>query len=471
MTRNKAAEISYADAKAADDQVDELWKKRVFVRAPAGAVIAAKPGAKTDEPGTGQLDADLKQVFQLWMAGKNDEALKLVDGRIARGDKSVQMLAARGQSLMLLNRVDEASSAFDQVLASDSRFPMAIIGKAQVLERQGRFDDALILYDRMVLLFPDKVDSYITRAGARVAAGQYDEALSDLGVAIAKQPDNVAARTMRVRIYSSQSKRDAALADAREVVKLKPDDATAHALLANILAVTGQLDEALAETTKSIAIEPSGDAYFLRLQWNLRPAPKDQLDDVLGQIKTEPDRDVPLVVLRKLVADPAAKAAILAAYDTQVAAHPNADAIAQQRAMVAAVTGDGKALLPLVDKQLAKAPTDWIVLNTVCWTRATLKLDLDTALAQCDKSVSAKRVSANLDSRGLVHFQRGEWAAAIKDMDDALALQPKQSGSLYVRGVARKRLGDAAGAKADIDAAMAMSKRIDQTYAGYGVVP
>jgi len=471
MARNKAAEISYADAKAADDQVDELWKKRVFVRAPAGAAIAAKPGAKSDEPGAGQLEADLRQVAQFWSTGKSDEALKLIDGRIARGDKSVQMLAGRGQSLMLLDRMDEASSAFDQALASDSRFPMAILGKAQVLQRQGRFDDALILYDRMVLLFPDKAESYTMRAGARVAAGQYDGALADLGVAIAKQPDNVEARTMRVRIYSSQSKRDAALADAREVVKLKPDDATAHALLANILAVMGQVDEALGETTKSIAIEPTGDAYFLRLQWNLRPAPKDQLNDVLGQIKTEPERDIPLIVLRKLVADPAAKAAILAAYDTQVAAHPNVNAIAQQRAMVAAVTGDGKALLPLVDKQLAKAPTDWIALNSACWTRATLKLDLDTALAQCDKSVTAKRVSANLDSRGLVHFQRGEWAAAIKDMDDALALEPKQSGSLYVRGVARKRLGDAAGAKADIDAAMVMSKRIDQTYAGYGVVP
>jgi tetratricopeptide (TPR) repeat protein/transglutaminase-like putative cysteine protease len=471
MVRNKPAEISYADAKAADDLVDDLWKKRVFVRAPVGAVIAAKPGSKTDEGGAGEAGTVLVQVSQAWAAGKNDEALKLLDARIAGGDKSVQVLAGRGYTLTRLGRFDEASTAFDQALAVDSRFPMAIVGKAEVLQQKGRFDDALILYDRLVLLFPDKVESYTTRAQARAAAGQYDGALADLDVAIGKEPANVQARTDRVRIYSMQSKRDAALTDARELVKLKPDDATAHVLLANVLAVMGQLDEALAETSKSIAIEPSGDAYYVRLQWNLRPAAKDQLEDALGQIKEEPERDIPLVVLRKLAADPAAKAALLAAYDKEIAEHPAADAIAMQRAMVAAVTGDGKTLLPLIDKQLAKHPSDWIALNSACWTRATLKLDLDTALAQCEKSVTANRVAANLDSRGLVHFQRGEWAAAIKDMDDALALAPKQAGSLYVRGVARKRLGDNSGSKADLDAAAAISKAIGNTYAGYGVVP
>jgi len=470
MSRNKAAEISYADAKAADDQVDEVWKKRVFVRAPAGAVIAAKSGAKP-APGADQGDAELKQVSQLWAAGKNDEALKLLDARIAQGDKSVQVLAGRGQALLRLGRTDDASAAFDQALAVDSRYPMAIIGKAVVLRQQGRFDDALILYDRMVLLFPDKPESYVERAGAREAAGQDDAALADLGMAIGKDPGNVYARTMRVRIYSSMLKRDEALADARELVKLKPEDATAHVLLANILAVMGQRDEALAESTKSIAIEPSGDAYNVRLRWNLRPVAKDQLDDVLGQIKSEPDRDVPLRVLRKMVADQAAKTAILAAYDKEIAADPAAEGIAPQRAMVEAVAGDGKALFPLIDKQLIKKPGDWLALNNACWTRATLKLDLDTALAQCDKSVTAKRSPANLDSRGLVHFQRGEWAAAVKDMDEALSLAPKQAGSLYVRGVARKRLGDVAGAKADLDAATTISKLIGETYADYGVAP
>jgi tetratricopeptide (TPR) repeat protein len=471
MARNKAAEISYADAKAADDQVDIMWKKRVFVRAPAGAVIAAKPGAKADAAGTDQGDAELKQISQFWTAGKNDEALKLLDARIARGDKSAQVLAGRGQSLLRLGRTDDASAAFDQALAVDSRFPMAIIGKAEVLQLQGRFDDALILYDRMVLLFPDKPESYVERAGARDAAGQEDAALADLGVAIGKEPGNVYARTMRVRIYSSLLKRDEALADARELVKLKPEDATAHVLLANILAVMGQRDEALAESAKSIAIEPSGDAYNVRLRWNLRPAAKDQLDDVLGQIKTEPDRDVPLAVLRKMVADPAAKTAIFAAYDKEIAGDPAAEGIVSQRAMVEAVAGDGKALFPLIDKQLVKKPGDWLALNNACWTRATLKLDLDTALVQCDKSVNAKRSPANLDSRGLVHFQRGEWAAAVKDMDEALSLAPKQAGSLYVRGAARKRLGDVAGAKADLAAATTISKLIGETYASYGVAP
>ena len=472
LSRNTAAEISYADGKAADKQVDELWKKQVYVRAPGVAVAtgtaAAKTGAAAD-PNT--PDAELKEAFRLSAAGQDDDALKLLDARFARGQKDALGLASRGWILRKMKRSAEASAALDQALAMNSRLPFAIVTKAEMLADDGRYDDALILYDRLVLLLPDEVSAYIKRADARMAAGQYDGALADYAVAIQKLPGDEYARTRRVAILTLTDKRAEALAEARDFVKLKPDNGTAHALLANVLAEMGQKAEAASESSKAIAIEPTAENYDMRLRYGLSGSAKDQLADVLAMIKLEPTRDVPLVALRRLVADPASRATILKAYDDAIAANPKDADIPSQRAVAVALTGDAKSLIAALDKDRAKGPDDWSKLNSACWTRATLKIDLDTALARCDRSVDKRRLSANLDSRGLVHFQRGEWAAAVKDMDDALAMRPDQAGSLYVRGAARKKLGDLAGSKADLAAAARYDANVADTYAGYGVVP
>jgi tetratricopeptide (TPR) repeat protein len=474
-TRSKSGEISYADAKVADKQTDVLFNKALYITAPsvfgapANEVAAAIPPVK---PGDVAPDTGLTEITRLTVAGKNDEALKLIDTRIAGGDKTARTLAMRGQLLRNLGRTDAARDAYDQALAADRREPLAITGRAEMLLAAGRDEDALILYDRLVLLYPEAAEGYRRRASVRAAMGQVDGALSDIAIVLGKAPDDVDAHVLRTGLYIQRGRGAEAVDDARALVKLKPDDSVAHALLANVLAMTGKRVEAIAETDKSLALKPDGDPYRIRLRFDLEGDNKAQLADMVALIKYEPSSELPLAPLKHLMADPAAKTAILQAYDAAQTAEPDdADSITDGRDRAIAIGGDTKAYIVGIDARLAKKPGDASALNEACWARAWLKVDLDTALAQCDKSIAADRQAASLDSRGLVRLQRGEWAKAAADYGDAVGLLPTQASSLYGRGIARKRLGDLAGSKADLDAATLLDSKIGETYAVYGITP
>ena len=113
-----------------------------------------------------------------------------------------------------------------------------------------------------------------------------------------------------------------------------------------------------------------------------------------------------------------------------------------------------------------------MALSGRCWTQGAAKLDLSRALGDCDKAVDLLPQSAEaLDSRALVHLQRGEWDLAIADYDSALKLQPRRVGALYGRGLAEMREGHAAAARADLAAAVAIEPAIVQHFASFGLEP
>lgn len=472
-TRNKPAEISYADAKVADKQTDALIKKTLYITAPAafGAPlneVATTAPLKAGEPAP---DTGLTEITRLAVAGKNDEALKLIDTRIAGGDRAGKTLAIRGQLLRDLGRTDAAGNAYDQALAADRREPLAITGKAEMLLAADRIEDALILYDRLVLLWPDSDEAYRRRAAARYDAGQADGALSDLDIYLRKKPDDVWGRTTRSAIYQQKGRAADALSEALALVKLKPADPAAHELLGYVYAATGKRVLATAALDKSIALKPNAAAYFDRLNFDLAPSDKARIADMVALIGLAPGADVPFPAMHRLLADPAARAAIAKAYEGALAEDPDNESILMERDVMLALGGDPKAYVARMDLPIAKRPDDGESLNGACWARATFKVELDTALRQCDKAIAADRRATFFDSRGLVRLQRGEWAAASSDYGDAIARRPILASSLYGRGIARKRLGDLAGSKADMDAAVAIEPKIAESYAGYGITP
>ncbi|WP_299427979.1 DUF3857 domain-containing protein [Sphingomonas bacterium] len=470
--RSKPGEISYAEAKAADKRTDLLINKQLYIRAPADFGAPAAEVAVATPPADAGLDTGLTEITRLTLAGKNDDALKLVDARIATGDKAARTLALRGQLLRKLDRTADAGNAYDEALALDRREPLAIIGKAEMLIDAGREEDALILYDRLVLIWPDAPESYRRRAGVRDALGQLDGQLSDLGILIAKKPDDVDAHRDRAWAYMLRGRGVEAVGEARALVKAHPDDESLHTLLASILAHEGKRAEAIAELDKSIALKPSGEAYRVRLWYGLALDAKARLADIVALIKIDPWGELPMVPLRPMLADPAARAAIGTAYQAALDDNPDGNvAITEERARTMAIGGEVTPYLALLDAAVAKKPRDADALNGGCWARATLKADLDTALAQCDRSLAANRQAGTLDSRGLVHLQRGDWAAAAADYGEAVAMRPTMVSSLYGRGIARKHLGDAAGSKADLAAAMKIDATIGDTFAAYGIKP
>jgi tetratricopeptide (TPR) repeat protein len=135
-------------------------------------------------------------------------------------------------------------------------------------------------------------------------------------------------------------------------------------------------------------------------------------------------------------------------------------------------TSDFAQVSALLDEMTEGSPKSAGILNVACWTRAEHGQELDKALAQCDAALQlAPGDGAIRDSRCLVRFRLGQFAAAAQDCDAALAADPRMETAFYIRGLARLRLGDTDAGNADLAAAAALDPAIAATYAGYGVKP
>lgn len=128
--------------------------------------------------------------------------------------------------------------------------------------------------------------------------------------------------------------------------------------------------------------------------------------------------------------------------------------------------------LDQVTRALARDPLNAGYFNERCWLRVTNNDELDLALADCNESLRLRPNDPNtLDSRGLVHYQRGEFADAEADYAAAVTLAPENGHYLYGRGLARVRLGQTAEGQADMQRAETLEHGVAAEYESYGVPP
>lgn len=106
-----------------------------------------------------------------------------------------------------------------------------------------------------------------------------------------------------------------------------------------------------------------------------------------------------------------------------------------------------------------------------CWIRAVINMELDTALADCDKGLQIAPNDAELlRNKGFVLFRQDKYPEALAFYNAALQHKTDDIFTLYLRGIVKQRLGDA-GASADIKAAADGDAKIAATFRIYGVTP
>ncbi|HEX3886335.1 MAG TPA: tetratricopeptide repeat protein [Phenylobacterium sp.] len=155
-----------------------------------------------------------------------------------------------------------------------------------------------------------------------------------------------------------------------------------------------------------------------------------------------------------------------------LAAYPDNPVLLATRGYVYIDLGDYQAAVPDMDQALARVPSA-NGYQAACWARALAGVELDQALAYCDKSLQLNpgRPWAQYDTRGFLHLRRGEYDQAVSDYGEALKLQPKQASSLYGRGLARLKLRQDQAGHVDLAAATKIEPGIVATYAKRGIVP
>lgn len=285
----------------------------------------------------------------------------------------------------------------------------------------------------------------------------------------ADMPGNAAIRREAMR--SGRLKPLLALYD-KAVADADPDDPTALDTRMNLRWRLRDLTGAMADLDKAIAIEASAERLSRR-HTLLYELGRD--DDLVAAAKAAFEADSGIIYANYY----AAALEWTGKYDEALdildpfvaGGGEDMQAALSKRADVLARKGDAVEAVAAMDRAIAAKPNDPDLYNSRCWIRATMNVDLDAALADCDRAIALGiGTAAALDSRALVHLRAGRLDKARADLDQALNLSPEMSASLYLRGIVRKRQGDAAGSAADIEAATFAAPRIVEEYKRFGVV-
>lgn len=268
-----------------------------------------------------------------------------------------------------------------------------------------------IAYDTRQAALPqdlgkDNADALARRGAAAIAAGNYQLALEDLNRACELAPDVAAYFFARARLHQAMGQAAPALADLDEALRL---------------------DAALAE------------ARFRRA------AVRVALGDQAGAVSDLAQLDAQLPPSAALRAD-------MAELHVRIGQAPQA--LRQFELWVNTHANDAR---------LAS------VLNSRCWMRTTLNIELPLALQDCKRAVDLdSEAASHRDSLGWTYLRLGELAMAKKAFDGAIKLEALPI-SLYGRGLAQLRMNDAAGGERDLAAARRLKSSIDDDVRSQGL--
>lgn len=255
----------------------------------------------------------------------------------------------------------------------------------------------------------ETAEEFARRGNFNLTQQAYAKAIADLSKAIELAPTSAAFYRDRARAYVENGQPELALADLDKAIAIAPEDGELRRIRAFGRFAANDKEGALADTEVAARLTAPASLETAKLA-------------ILFERLGRPDRAIAL-------------------FDTVISAHREDSVLGQ-------------------------------LLNGRCWVRGLAGVDLDKALDDCNRAIKRDGgKAAYLDSRGLINFRKGNFAAAVADYDAALKLDSKLAWSLYVRGLARTALGQGVAGKDDVAAAAAIKPDIADEALRYGIHP
>lgn len=424
------------------------------------AAIAASPDDSVAYIDRGNLFTNLRRY---------DEAIKDLDHALSLAPQSARALAHRGLTYAWKGNLEAAAKDLDAANAIDPKNAVVFRARGVIAQQKGASRDAVAAYTTSLEIEPNDTFAIGYRAKALRALGDDDGALRDSAAALKQNPEWIDLYLLRANIFRSQANAEAGIAEASAVTTANPESSYAYVVAASIYSGFHKDADTMKAYDRAIAIKPEAYIYLNR---SLR-RPKADLTE------RRADLDAALALDPKLTEAIAAKAALqsdggdiagaIASYSAALEASPENPTFLVGRGIAYERNGDK-----------ARAETDFAAarakaiepdtLNSLCWSKATAGMALESALADCSAAlVKAPEMASFLDSRGLVLLRLGRFDYAIADYDRALAKTPRLSASLFGRAVAWARKGDKAKSDADATAALKINPDVRSEFEGYGV--
>jgi tetratricopeptide (TPR) repeat protein len=254
----------------------------------------------------------------------------------------------------------------------------------------------------------------------------------------------------------------------------KPEDANRYRMRAAFYMSTFQWPEATADLDKAIAIDGNVTTLLERASLRVHIGEKAKAaEDYKAVLALDPSSRPAATELGVLEVDAGQKATALAAINALVDnAGEDRPEWLGAKAQVLARAKDADGALAALDEAIAAKPGAPGLLNNRCWTKATLNVQLDTALQDCTRSIELSGNNAPaFDSRALTYFRLHRLPEALADANAALDIYPNLPSSLFLRAIIEQSNGDRQQADKDLAAAKTIAPQIVQDYARWDIQP
>jgi tetratricopeptide (TPR) repeat protein/transglutaminase-like putative cysteine protease len=380
--------------------------------------------------------------------------------------RAIPVSLGQPEHILFRTRVLLPSGGKGYVLSGDDALAETIAGRA-IKRRATIAGDVVTVEEESATVAAELPAEAIvaTRARMALAKGRMLEA-----VAPAELPSHAVEATQARKAGLLKPM----LASYARTIANDPDDKDVYLNRARFLEGVYDRTAAIPDVTKALEIEPAAATYRWRARlYELAGDQKRQLADLEEAMKLDPASTQSIGALAQFRLDRGEKDAALAMVQERIdAGGKEAPDFLAIKADLLARAGDKDGAIAAIDEAVVASPGNPSLLNSRCWIKGTLGVQLDTALKDCTRSIELSDSSfAALDSRAMVYFRMARYDDAMADLTAALDGVPDLAASLYLRGVILGKQGKADAGRGDVASARLIAPLIDRDYARWGIKP
>ncbi|MFZ5864024.1 MAG: tetratricopeptide repeat protein [Nitrospirota bacterium] len=306
--------------------------------------------------------------------------------------------------------------------------------------QQGDRARAVTVYKRLL----DRVDPRDAEAVGRLVHlylqdRTFDQALVLLDDLLAADPKNVEARVLKGRIYGEIGKPADAIRELEQVVAMRPSDTAAIYFLGRLYDEQKQPDKAIAQFERLVAMNADVTEAYLQLGiLYAREKRFDEAQAVVEKIRAKGEnRPEVFLVLGYLHTQREDHNRAVEVFEAGVAAQPDNATLHFNLGLAYDKLTRFDRFVSELEEAIRLDPQYAEALNYLGYTYAEKDMKLGEAKELIQRALAIKpEDGAYLDSLGWVHFKLGQWDAAVKDLERAIAALPDDP-------VIHEHLGDA----------------------------
>jgi tetratricopeptide (TPR) repeat protein len=337
-----------------------------------------------------------------WNAGKQHEkAIADYNKAIGIDPSNAAAYNDRGHAWYAMRAFEKAIADYDTAIEIDPRHATAYDGRGRAWSAQGAYEKAIADYSTAIELLPEFASPYIDRGNARYAMKAFDKAIADYSKAIEIDPGHTAAYNNRGRVWYAMGAFDKSIADCDRAIAVDHGDGAAYYNRGIVRYVKREYDKAIADFDKAIRLHhglPTAFAHRGRC-WNAKREYDKAIADLDKAIELDPKYGWAHDIRGDTHARRREYALAIAEYDKAIELNPKLATAYRSRSRILASCPDEK--------------------------YRDGKKAIESAIRACE--LMNWESAGSLEALAAAYAEAGDFEAAVKRQERALALLPKNS--------------------------------------------